>query len=102
LMASDFVSQYKKTSDAVLVDVRTPEEFRAGHIEGAVNIDFENPSFQTEIQKLDTTKSYFVYCRSGNRSGQALSVMDKVGMKNTYELKGGIVSNKNALTLVTF
>lgn len=101
LQAGDFLAHYEKTSGAVLLDVRTPVEYHSGHIEGATNIDFENVSFDSEIKKLDTTKMYFVYCRSGNRSGQAISVMKKYGIKNIYELKGGLVSNQNALTLVT-
>jgi len=100
LQAGDFLVQYEKTADAVLLDVRTPDEFRSGHIEGATNIDFENTSFDSEIQKLDTAKTYFVYCRSGNRSGQAILIMKKFGVKNIYELKGGLVSNQGVLTLV--
>lgn len=99
LRAGDFLAQYEKTAGAVFLDVRTPDEFRSGHIEGAMNIDFENASFDSEIQKLDTTKTYFVYCRFGNRSGQALLKMEKVGIKNIYELKGGLTSNQGALTL---
>ncbi|MBP9727889.1 MAG: rhodanese-like domain-containing protein [Candidatus Moranbacteria bacterium] len=101
LSAEDFVTQYKKTSDAILVDVRTPEEFRSGHIEGAVNIDFQDASFMAEVQKLDTTKTYFVYCRSGNRSKQAISVMNQQGISSINELQGGIISHQNTLTLST-
>ena len=100
LAAEDFLTQYKQTPNAVLLDVRTVAEFRSGHIDGATNIDFENMSFHSEVQKLDATKTYFVYCRSGNRSGQAISAMKKSGFTNIYELKGGIISNQNALSLV--
>lgn len=100
LLGSDFIQKYNTTPNSVLVDVRTPGEFLSGHIDKAVNIDFENQSFISELKKLDTTKTYFVYCRSGNRSGQAVSLMKANGIKNIYELQGGIVSNKNTITLV--
>lgn len=100
LSGTDFMEKYKSTPSAVLLDVRTPSEFSAGHIEHAVNIDFENQSFSSEIKKLDPTKTYFVYCRSGNRSGQAISLMKANGIHTIYELQGGIVSNKDTITLV--
>lgn len=96
-----FVDAYQKEAGAVLLDVRTPGEFAAGHLDGAVNVDFENPSFTSEIRKLDKEKPYFVYCRSGNRSGQAISLMTREGFKNISELRGGIVSNQSSLKLVT-
>lgn len=99
-LQSGFVSSYQQTAGAVLLDVRTPAEFAEGHIEGAINIDFENPNFSAEIQKLDTAKSYFVYCRSGNRSGQAIPIMKRAGIASIQELKGGIVGNQSTLTLV--
>ncbi|MBP9866757.1 MAG: DUF2202 domain-containing protein [Candidatus Pacebacteria bacterium] len=101
LLGSDFMNTYNATPNSVLVDVRTPGEFLTGHIDKAVNIDFENQSFLSEIKKLDVNKTYFIYCRSGNRSGQVISLMKANGIKNIYELQGGIVSNKNTITLVT-
>lgn len=90
LSSSDFISKYKSTPDAVLVDVRTPAEFDASHIQGAINIDFENVNFQSEVKKLDVSKTYFVYCRSGNRSSQSVVIMKNNGIKNIYDLQGGI------------
>lgn len=101
LLGSDFINKYNSTSNSMLVDVRTPSEFLAGHIDKAINIDFEDQTFLLEIKKLDVNKTYFVYCRSGNRSGQAISLMKANGIKNIYELRGGIVSNKDSVTLVT-
>jgi rhodanese-related sulfurtransferase len=100
LPAGDFLARYRNTPNAVLIDVRTPAEFRAGHIEGATILDFEDASFGSEIRKLDAAKTYFVYCRSGNRSGQAITKMKNAGISNIFELQGGIVSNQGALTLV--
>lgn len=101
LPVAEFMQLYASTPNAVLIDVRTPSEFATGHIDQAINIDFESPSFASEIKKLDTTKTYFVYCRSGNRSGQAVSIMKSNGIKNIYELSGGIISNSDTVKLVT-
>ena len=65
--------------DAVIIDVRTPEEFATGHLEGAVNIDVQSSDFAQNIMQLDKDGEYFVYCRSGNRSGQAISQMAQMG-----------------------
>jgi rhodanese-related sulfurtransferase len=101
LLGADFIEKYNSTSNSVLLDVRTPSEFLSGHIDKAINIDFENKIFLSEIKNLDVNKTYFVYCRSGSRSGQAISLMKANGIKNIYELQGGIVSNKDSVTLVT-
>jgi rhodanese-related sulfurtransferase len=101
LNGQDFISTYRETDGAVLLDVRTPGEFTGGHVQGAINVDFNSPSFSGEMQKLDKTKPYFVYCRSGNRSGQAVLLMRKAGIQNIVELKGGIVSNQDTIELVT-
>ena len=84
------------SAGAVIVDVRTPEEFAAGHLDGAVLIDFKNPSFDAEIAKLDTTASYIVYCRSGNRSAQAAERMRGVGITDITDL--GSLENASAQT----
>ena len=90
LSSNDFITKYKSTPNAVLVDVRTPAEFNAGHIASAINVDYENANFESEVKKLDSTKTYFVYCRSGNRSSKSIVIMNNDGIKNTYDLQGGI------------
>jgi rhodanese-related sulfurtransferase len=100
LSGKSFLETYHKTANAVLLDVRTPSEFAAGHLEGALNVDFDDPTFSGEVQKLDRTKPYFVYCRSGNRSGQAITLMKGSGFQHLFELQGGIISNQSSLTLV--
>lgn len=97
LNSQDFISKYKSTQNAVLVDVRTPSEFNSGHIQGAINVDYENTNFVSEVKKLDASKTYFVYCRSGNRSSKSVIIMKGNGIKNIYDLKGGI---SNALELL--
>jgi rhodanese-related sulfurtransferase len=101
LGGTDFLATYQTTAGATMLDVRTPREFVAGHIQGATDVDFENPNFSSEIEKLDKTKPYFVYCRSGNRSGQAVAVMKKQGFQKIIELRGGIVGNQDTLVLTT-
>lgn len=82
--------------DAVIIDVRTPEEFAAGHLNGALLIDFKDASFESEIAKLDPAATYIVYCRSGNRSAQAANRMREIGIANITDL--GSLENASAQT----
>lgn len=97
LNGSNFIDKFTNTPNSLLVDVRTPSEFNISHIPGAINVDYENSNFIVEIAKLDKTKTYFVYCRSGNRSSKAISIMKNEGIKNIYELQGGISTNPQLL-----
>jgi len=90
LNVSEFATKISDSS-VTLVDVRTPGEFMSGHITGATNIDFESGTFEADIQKLDKSKIYAVYCRSGNRSGQATALMVKDGFKAVFNLNGGVI-----------
>ncbi|MEI8082302.1 MAG: rhodanese-like domain-containing protein [Actinomycetes bacterium] len=76
----------------VLLDVRTPAEFAAGHLPGARNVDFENPNFPSQLAALDKNATYALYCRSGNRSGQALVQMESAGFTQIYDLTYGIAA----------
>ncbi len=89
LSGADFKAKFTETPNAVMLDVRTKAEVSSGVLKGAKNIDFFSSNFKTEAQKLDKNKTYFVYCRSGNRSSQACSVMEQLGYK-TFNLVGGI------------
>jgi len=80
----------QQTAGLVILDVRTPAEFSAGHIAKAVNIDFYEKDFQDRIKALDKGTPYFVYCRSGNRSGKTLEFMNKAGFKAVQHLDRGI------------
>ncbi len=75
----------------VIIDVRTPEEYEAGHIPNAINIDFYSNDFQNLINDLDKDKKYLVYCRSGRRSANTLKMMKEMGFKNTYNMLGGML-----------
>lgn len=81
-----------KDPEVNIIDVRTPDEFSAGHIEGAINIDFYAPDFREQIGVLEKNGKYAIYCRSGNRSGQALSIMKALGFTNVSDLKVGYAS----------
>lgn len=73
-----------------LVDVRTPKEYKEGHIINAINIDYYNtPVFQKSFKKLDPDKAIYIYCRSGARSLKAANRLIDMGFKKVYDLKGG-------------
>ena len=74
----------------VVLDIRTPEEFAAGHLAGAINIDYYAADFEQQLGELDHDVPYVMYCNSGNRSSNALPVMDSIGFEEVYELDGGI------------
>ncbi|RSK43998.1 rhodanese-like domain-containing protein [Hymenobacter rigui] len=67
--------------NTILLDVRTPEEYAAGHLAGAKNLDFKSPDFASQLTTLDPNNVYVLYCRSGNRSNQAGLVMQDKGFK---------------------
>ena len=80
----------------VLLDVRTPKEFQAERIEGAVMVDYQSPAFRDEMAKLDREKTYLVYCRTGNRTVGALKMMRELGFRNVLHLSSGITKWKEA------
>jgi len=77
--------------NTVIIDVRTAGEFAGGKIRGARNLDIMSPSFQTQVKNLPKDKTYLLYCRSGNRSGQACEIMSDLGFNNLKNLSGGIM-----------
>ena len=79
-------------ADLVILDVRTPEEFQDGHLEGAVMLDFYEPDFAARLAELDPDVPYLLYCRSGNRSGQTAALMAGLGFDDVAEVDGGIIA----------
>ena len=79
-----------------MLDVRTPEEFAEGHLDGAVLVDFYDADFADQLAELDPDVPYLVYCRSGNRSGQTLDVMEQLGFTSAVDVDGGIVAWQDA------
>ncbi|MDF4223423.1 MULTISPECIES: rhodanese-like domain-containing protein [Maribacter] len=93
LSQQDWEEQLEKDSNAVILDVRTEEEVEDGIIPNAINIDiYKGQEFVAELEKLDKTKNYYVYCRSGARSGQACAIMNNLGFDKTYNLQGGFMN----------
>ena len=90
----EFKTGMEHESNAVILDVRTPKEVAKGVIPGAKVINFFDSNFNEQINKLDKTKTYFVYCRSGGRSGKACNALQDAGFPKTYNLKGGITAWK--------
>lgn len=86
-----------KAKNVVILDVRTPGEFKSGYIPGAINIDIYAADFQTQVQKLDKSKTYLVYCRSGARSSNAGNFMVTNGFKEVYNLQGGMMGWRGAV-----
>lgn len=76
--------------EAVILDVRTPEEYAAGHLAGAININVESPDFADQVSDLDESAETLVYCRTGNRSGIATDEMADLGFTDLADLQGGI------------
>jgi phage shock protein E len=74
----------------VILDVRTPEEFSEGHVEGAVNLNYRNPEFSSQLDSLDKSKKYEVYCRTGNRSGESVKLLKAKGF-DAIVVDGGFV-----------
>lgn len=85
----------------VVLDVRSPEEFAEGHLEGAVMIDFYAPDFAEQLAQLDGNTPYLLYCRSGNRSGETLTLMRQMGFTDVTEIDGGITAWREAGHQVT-
>jgi phage shock protein E len=79
-------------SDVTVIDVRTADEFAAGHLDGAVQMDFYDPAFAERVGELDPDGEYLVYCRSDNRSGQAVALMREMGIEQVWDMDGGIVA----------
>ena len=78
--------------DLVILDVRTPQEYAEGHLEGAVLVDFYDADFADQLAALDPDVPYLVYCRSGNRSGQTLPLMEQLGFASASDINGGIIA----------
>ena len=89
--AFTLIQNNQNNPDFVILDVRTSEEFADGHIEKAIKIDFYLETFRDELDDLDKSKTYLIYCRSGNRSGRALVMMEELGFQEAYNISDGII-----------
>ena len=91
------MSQY-----AAVIDVRTPEETSLGYLEGAQLFDIQNPTFMDMLSSLDPAADYYIYCRSGNRAGQAIQIMQQAGFTGELVNGGSLANaaNQTGLTVV--
>lgn len=95
LDAQSFKKALSSESEINILDVRTPGEFSQGHIQNAININWNGNNFESETDKLDKSKPIYVYCLSGGRSSSAASFLRNNGFSEVYELVGGVMSWRN-------
>jgi len=90
--AYETIQANQGNADFELLDVRTPEEYQSGKIAGAIDIDFYASDFQQQLGRLDRDKQYLIYCHTGNRSGQTLTIMQNLGFMHVEDIGGGIAA----------
>ena len=90
-MNSDELLDFIEINNAILVDVRTQDEYNSGYIESSLNIDYLSNGFSENIKKLDKNIPIILYCRSGKRSSMSANKLSKLGFKEIYNLDGGIL-----------
>jgi rhodanese-related sulfurtransferase len=81
--------QLKKNPKTVVIDLRTPEEFKEGHLKGAINLNFHEEDFEKKLAKLDRDQTYLMHCLGGGRSAASIPVWEKLGFKKVLHLKAG-------------
>jgi len=92
LSQKDWTEQLNADDNAVILDVRTEAEVAEKKIPNSINIDiYKGQGFVYQLEELDKSKNYYVYCRSGARSEKACNIMNQLGFDNTYNLLGGIL-----------
>ena len=89
LSTTNFQKKIAADSPAILLDVRTPQEYANGHLQNATAINFFDADFKEKVDKLDKNKPIYVYCAVGGRSAKACKILQESGFKNVYNLLGG-------------
>src|SRR5690348_3521444 len=89
LDAKTFKERSVKEPNAVILDVRTPEEVKQGTLPGAKTLDFRSSDFAEKLKQLDKSKTYFVYCKAGGRSSKTVDLMKSSGFTHVHELEDG-------------
>jgi len=90
--AYNIIVANKNNANFYIIDIRTADEYAAGHLENSILIDYYAENFKTEIEKLDRAKSYLIYCRTGHRTGLARDIMKEMGFLSVYNMTGGITA----------
>ena len=88
--AFDLIQDRGNDLDFVILDVRTPEEFSEGHIENAVNVDYNSGTFREELNQLDKSMTYLMHCKSGGRSSEAINIMAELDFLEVYHMVDGM------------
>lgn len=92
LNQNEWLEQAQSDANAVILDVRTQDEWDEGYIPNAIHIDiYKGQGFIYEVDQLDKSKNFYVYCKAGGRSGQACQIMNQLGFENTFNLVGGMM-----------
>jgi rhodanese-related sulfurtransferase len=88
----DLIEAHREDPEFVLLDIRTDPEIEAAHIHGTTSLDFYSPAFRDDLARLDRSKTYLIYCRTGNRTGQAYTMMEDLGFDKVFDMGGGITA----------
>jgi len=88
--ASDLIDKHSGDNEFAILDIRTPGEFQSGHLAKSIPIDFYSQTFADQLNRLDKTKTYLVYCRTGNRSTKSLELFKKLKFQKIYHFASGI------------
>jgi rhodanese-related sulfurtransferase len=88
--SSLLIRERARDPDFVILDVRTPQEHGMGRIEGSINHDYHSPTFLAELERLEKSKTYLVYCLVGIRSRNAANMMEELGFRDVVNMVGGI------------
>jgi rhodanese-related sulfurtransferase len=87
---SDAYALIRNSSNLVIIDVRTPQEYQSGRLDEAINLDYYSHGFLNNLTSLDKNSTYLIYCRRGIRGGLALGIMRDLGFKEVYNIAGGL------------
>ena len=93
--AADLIDKHNGDDEFAILDIRTPGEFQSGHLAKSIPIDFYSQTFAGQLNRLDKTKTYLVYCRTGNRSTKSLELFKKLKFQKVYHMASGIRVWKN-------
>jgi rhodanese-related sulfurtransferase len=92
LSTDSFEKKLTATTDKIILDVRTPDEYANGHLAESILINYYDGDFKNQVSKLDKSKPVFVYCKGGVRSASAAKILTEAGFKEVYDLQGGFDS----------
>jgi rhodanese-related sulfurtransferase len=92
VQADELIRANKGNARFIILDVRTPSEYAYGHIPKAINLDFNLSNFKEEASRLDKNSTYLVYCQSGSRSTAASKILSELGLRNIFNMTGGITA----------